>query len=56
MTQQTHIAHDQILNPAPEGWAPAPAPLDMPEQVLERPAERVSPFVALRLLLTRQSV
>lgn len=56
MTTQTHISHDQILVPAPEGWAPASAPLDMPQQVLERSSARVSPLGALWMFLTGQSV
>ncbi|RAK22870.1 hypothetical protein ATI53_100248 [Salipiger aestuarii] len=55
MTMHARTSHDQILAPAPESWAPAPAPLDMPQQVLERSAARVSPLAALWMLLTRQS-
>ncbi|MDO6586597.1 hypothetical protein Q4543_13860 [Salipiger sp. 1_MG-2023] len=55
MTLQSHLSHDQIMNPAPESWAPAPAPLDMPQQVLERSTTRLSPLAMLRLLLTGQS-
>ncbi len=55
MTTQPTLSHDRILSPAPENWAPAPAPLDMPQQELERPAARVSPLASLWMLLTGQS-
>ncbi|MEC7762370.1 MAG: hypothetical protein VX874_10730 [Pseudomonadota bacterium] len=45
-----------LISEEPEGWAPPEAPLDMPEQTLERRAIRLDLTHLVRMMLPRQRI
>jgi hypothetical protein len=45
-----------LISEEPQGWAPPEAPLDMPEQMLERRPMRLDLSQFVRMMLPRQRV
>lgn len=46
----------KLISEEPDGWAPPEAPLDMPEQSLERREMRFDVTQIFRMMLPRQRV